>query len=147
MPRRILNWDNAAVHWAIAQVGKPFAWGETDCVSLLRGMLAEIYGEPIGSNHSYADLPSALAVTKLTGGPRQVLWQLGADTLPGLPYANTGDVLIAPPREDEPFESVMPVITDKYLFTQPDSTVLLLPLQLAPDDATAYRLPFAWGEA
>jgi hypothetical protein len=70
-----------------------------------------------------------------------VLYQLGATELPSLSYATTGDVLIAPPREDEPFESVMPVITNKYLFTQPDGLVQLLPLTVAPDDAIAYRVP------
>jgi hypothetical protein len=59
---RDLNWQNKAVTWAIAQTGQPFQWGATDCVSLLRGMLEAMYGEPVGPPHTYDDLPSAISV-------------------------------------------------------------------------------------
>jgi hypothetical protein len=144
MPTRVLNWDTQTVTWAIAQLGKPFCWGETDCVSLLRGMLQIMYGEPVGPTDPYDDLRSACEVHRLTGGVWRVLKSFGSSELLGVTYASTGDVLLASPREDEPFEAVMPVINDKYLFTEPGGLVQLMPLRFAPDDTVAYRLPHVW---
>jgi hypothetical protein len=140
--RRVLNWDVNATLWAIDQVGKPFVWGETDCVSLLRRMLAVMYGEPVGPPLAYHSLNSAIDVSRELGGVRKVLTDLGAVPLDLIAYANTGDVLVDVRRAgDDPFEPVLPVITDKFLFTEPDGLVQLLPLHAAPLEAVPYRLP------
>jgi hypothetical protein len=144
MPRRIRNWDVQATLWALDQVGKPYAWGETDCGSLYLSLLSEIYGEPLLEDCRYDSIFGAMAVHERTGGALAALTALGAAPLELRAYANTGDVLIAPPREDEPFDAVMPVITDRYLFTEPDGLVQLLPLAAAPADALPYRLPYEW---
>lgn len=145
MPRRILNWDVEATHWAVAQLGQPFTWGATDCGSLTRAMLAVMYGEDLlPPGLTYTGLREAVDLDRSEGGVRGVLAALGAHALPGLLYANTGDVLIASPRDDEPFEAVMPVITDRFLLTAPDGVVLAVPLLQAPLDAVPFRVPHEW---
>lgn len=141
--RRVPNWDVKATNWATAQLGKPFVWGETDCCSLLRQMWEEMYGEPL-MPLLYQSLAAALVFSESVGGVRQVLHNLGCTPLDVIPRANTGDVLIAAPRDDEPFDAVMPVITDQFLFTEPTGLVQLLPLDAAPLDALPYRLAYEW---
>lgn len=139
--RRVLNWDCKATTWAIEQVGKPFVWGETDCCSLLVGMWEVMYGEPVVSL-PYRSLADAVLFSESVGGVRSVLRDLNCTTLDLIVYANTGDVLVDVKRAgDDPFESVLPVITDKFLFTEPGGLVRLLPLHSAPLAATPYRLP------
>lgn len=141
--RRVRNWDCLAVEWAIQQVGKPFVWGETDCASLLTGMLGVMYRK-LPPLPRYASLRDAMDIWEQTGGVKPVLLEWGSQPLPTVAYANTGDVLIASPRDDEPFDAVMPVITDKYLFTEPNNTVQLIPLANVPVDAVPYRVPHVW---
>jgi hypothetical protein len=138
--RRVRNWDVQVTHWAIAQVGKPFVWGETDCVSLLRGLMRCLYGKTYGPALEYHTLREALNVEEQTGGARKVVLDLEPTVLP-LSYASTGDVLIDQRREGDPFEAVLCVITDKALFSEPDSVVKLIPLSTVPPGVTLYRLP------
>ena len=144
MPKRIRNWDNAVVKWATTQRGRPFVWGQTDCVSLYRNALQVMYGEPIGPGLTYHSLPSALAASAECGGIRKVLLELGAVPLESAAYANTGDVLIDVLRDGDAFESTLPVITDKIMFADPEGVIVLVPLRDAPRDVTAYRMPYGW---
>lgn len=132
---RVLNWDVLATKWAIEQVGKPFVWGETDCVSLMRQMAEIINGEPFGT-HRYTSLRGALDVQEATGGICQALRDAGAVEI-RRSYATTGDVIVA---DDEPFPAVLLVITDKALFADHDQGVRLIPLSSVSPDATVYRL-------
>lgn len=143
MPRRILNWDVEVTGWAIRQLDRPFAWGSTDCASLARAMLEVMYRDDLlPTLPAYSDRRGAEAVWRATGGARSILALLGAVPLPALLHANTGDFLVAEPRSDEPFEALIPVITNQMLITEPDRLVRLVPLIAHPTDAVAWRLPF-----
>lgn len=45
--KKVENWQNKLIAWAVSQEGRPFISGETDCASLCKHGLEVIYGEDI----------------------------------------------------------------------------------------------------
>lgn len=41
------DWRAVLHEWARTVQGKPYVWGETDCVSLTRNLLAQLFGEDL----------------------------------------------------------------------------------------------------
>lgn len=142
MTQRLNNWDLLAVEWAMSQIGRPFLWGETDCASLVRGMLLAMYGEePFGDTPPYRDHLEALEIIRSRGSVLEHLVRIGA-TPHALPFAQTGDVCVAPGDGD--FDSVSPIVAGRLLVTMPGECISTVPLWQAPEQATCYRVPHAW---
>ena len=91
------NWERQLIEWADRQVGRPFAWGQTDCCALAHGALALLHHAgpalPV-----YRDRASAAAVIAHLGGAEGVAAWLGA--LGGqsgeLGLIQHGDIVIRP---------------------------------------------------
>ena len=95
---RVPDWEAALVRYANEQTGRPFAYGETDCGSLVVGALAVMYTEPPLPSPRYGDLRQALhIVAGLEDGVVGVMAHAGARTLTAR-YAQAGDVVVWPDK-------------------------------------------------
>jgi len=91
------NWDVALQAWADAQVGQPYAWGHTDCVSLAIAAIRVLY--PQQDPAALPAFPSKAAALRALAADPDLLVQslewLGAVPL-ALGYTQAGDLLVAP---------------------------------------------------
>lgn len=145
MPPRIPNWDLALLEWAERQLGRPFAWGTTDCTTLLHDGLAVMYGGPVGPEiPAYDTLAGATRVLKQLGGAVPQLLQMGAERV-GPGFARSGDVVVIPAAEGEITDVAALVVRARTLTVAPGETVEWGPIP-APDAPAAYvlRLPHGW---
>ena len=89
----VLTDTDALREFVQCEVGQPFAWGRTDCVSLvLRGLAA--MGTPAPSV-CWGSRREALQVYRATGGPVQFFREAGW-TRASVSHAVTGDLVVVP---------------------------------------------------
>jgi hypothetical protein len=93
----IANWDVLLAEWAAAQVGRPFVWGETDCVSLTCAGLAVVLGRPFFPKPAYSSEAAAKQLVPFGGRLGQQLALLGR-RVPEL-MAQSADVVVIPADE------------------------------------------------
>jgi Domain of unknown function (DUF6950) len=143
MTERVRNWSQLLMHWANSLNGAAFAWGETDCCTLVREALMRLYGEDITPQvPRWASKTEALAVGAdftLTA----VLGVLGA-TVTTLSYRDGGDVLVGPVLpETDPWPYVsLSLPTGDLLNSHPESGVRILPFREVPETTVVYQVPW-----
>jgi len=94
--RRRAGWEFSLVEYAMAQRGRPFVWGDTDCFSLARGALEVVYeSDPLADVGAYGSASEAGAVLRAVGHPADALRERGATLVP-LGMAQQGDLLLMP---------------------------------------------------
>lgn len=144
---RLPNWDAELVRFARAELGQPWAWGHRDCASLIRRGLEAMYGAEIWPGPHWDSRSSAIGALRDHGGVLAVLLRdLGAETVP-VPFARTGDVLVAPAAEDDVTDNAWLLVTGHLLGVNPGDTVRLWPLEECPPEALALRVPAVLGGA
>lgn len=134
---RVANWDSVLRAWAATQLGAPYVWGRTDCVSLTTTGLQQLYPAPLGLPAfptKHAALRALLEDPALLAG---TLTALGAVAV-ALPFAQAGDVLEPPPDLDEP--AVLLCLGAATLATAPAEGVHLVPTLALPPTTRAWRL-------
>jgi hypothetical protein len=96
------DWRTRLGAWATTQVGKQFVWGQTDCASLAREALCQMFGRdliPVAVDYSTAY--GATRALAQFGDIGSYLEELGAErTTPA--FLRAGDIVLM----DEPTEAV-----------------------------------------
>lgn len=149
-PTRATNWEQRLARWVRTQRGRPFEWGETDCVSLVRGAVAIVRGETPwrlagGASRAegwYTTVRGAREAYAATGGVERVLCDdIGAAPV-GHAYVTTGDIVASDPKDDEPWGAVGVVLDIRVLSSDPERGVTLDPWHALKEIfPRAYRLP------
>ncbi len=95
--RRVHGWEAALVAYADAQLGRSFAWGSTDCGSLVHGGLAAMYAVAPLLHPLYNSLKGARERFTAMGG--DVAAWLGANGAEAVTrhYMQAGDVVLLRP--------------------------------------------------
>lgn len=97
---RLRDWRRRLTTWASQQVGLPFVWGETDCASLVRSALTEMYGADVFPHlPKWTTAREALAVLQAHGSVEAILLNAGAE-LVTMPFIRAGDIVVLPDQED-----------------------------------------------
>jgi len=97
--RRVANWSQKLVAFAIEQRELAFEWGRTDCGSLVRRGLELVFGEPVLELAGYASELEAERTMKQLGEAATFFESQGAvNEL--LSRASGGDVVIRPGIDD-----------------------------------------------
>jgi len=128
---RTLNWQAALAQWAQGIVGRPFAWGETDCHALALDAIRAMYveGDPIRDGWpEWRSLGDAARLYASGWSPVDALERrgFGAVVREGPSFARAGDLLVAP---DTPFWRVGVVVPGaKVVSSRVDEAVTVLPL-------------------
>lgn len=143
--QRVLNWDIKLMELALAVVGQPFTWGETDCASLVRRAMTEMYGEDpwAGAFAGYDSLLSAQKALRDSGGVAAQLRALKAEEIPRN-FLQQGDVLIAPPLGEDFADNVFLMVGDQLLSATVEEGVVMRPLGTASEEAYILRMPYGW---
>ena len=97
--RRVPNWSQKLVAFAIEQRELAFEWGRTDCGSLVRRGLELVFGEPVLELAGYASELEAERTMKQLGEAATVFESQGAAS-ELLSRASGGDVVIRPGIDD-----------------------------------------------
>jgi len=103
MMMRRYDWRSRLHRWASAQVGRPFAWGVTDCGTLARAALEEMFGQSVGTDFLPPHWESALAATRVVtaaGGMGPILRRLGAEEVPAIAFTRVGDIVVLTDAEE-----------------------------------------------
>jgi hypothetical protein len=98
-PPRVLNWELALHDYCRTIVGRSYAWGETDCVSLWRRAQACMRGVDDATTlfpvlGAWTSATSAARRWTELGGPVKGFLACGAVGLPPT-FAQSGDALVA----------------------------------------------------
>ena len=97
--KRVPNWSQKLVAFAIEQRELAFEWGRTDCGSLVRRGLELVWGEPILGGPDYWSIASAEDTMKTLGEAATFFESQGAAS-ELLSRASGGDVVIRPGIDD-----------------------------------------------
>lgn len=141
---RVRNWDLALLEWRRSVLGEPFAWGETDCGSLVRGAARALYDrDPFEGVRSYRSRFGALRAHVETGGLEPALRAAGAEEV-GLGFARQGDVMIEPPADGRPMGGAGVVVGSEVVVCpegEAVTTTSLRAIRRRGPDVRAMRLP------
>ena len=97
--KRVPNWSQKLVAFAIEQRELAFEWGRTDCGSLVRRGLELVFGEPVLELAGYASELEAERTMKQLGEAATFFESQGAAS-ELLSRASGGDVVIRPGIDD-----------------------------------------------
>ncbi|HEX8693400.1 MAG TPA: hypothetical protein VF746_13330 [Longimicrobium sp.] len=137
--KRAENWDVRLHHWAAGRVGRRFAWGRTDCASLVRQAARVMYGQEVfASVPRWASARQAVEAMRVSGGVRPSLQRLQAWCLP-LGFAQSGDVAVGPEQGGEAQTAV--VVDGRALVSTRAEGVRLVPLSELSAGVLLWRLP------
>lgn len=132
------NWDVALLQWAARQEGRPYVWGETDCIALAVAAVRVLYP----AAPTLPRFPSKMAALRaIAGAPaliRDTLIAAGAVPL-ALGFAAIGDLLVPPPDLDEP--AVLVGLGGWALVSSPADGVRRVPVAALPPATLAWRFP------
>lgn len=134
---RVANWDVELCLWARDQRGRPYAWGATDCGSLLQGALCVIYGDGAPKLGVWDSLEAARATLKALGGIRGAARILGARKVGGA-FMRSGDVLTV---RGGHVARIHVAAGGKLLTSTVEDGVALVPPAAILGTATLWRLP------
>ena len=137
---RVLNWRTRLIEWGLAQVGKKFKWGVTDCATLARRSLQECFGTDVApSVPTYATRRRAARALKKHGSPKSILLRLGAEERP-ITFARAGDIILLPDEQEVIGGEAYGVWLDgACLLSGPDG-VRLIPARDMPPESVAFSL-------
>lgn len=125
--------------FAVAEVGKPLAWGETDCASLVRRGHLVYFGTDLYEGlPSWTTLTGARRALAATGGVESVLLKRGARAVP-LAFAQAGDVVVGGGDDDEGLPFAGLVTGGKVLTATVALGVLWHEVAACPDGARLLR--------
>lgn len=96
---RPANWDVALATWAGDQLGRPFVWGETDCVTLCFAGLERVAGHAVVAVPKYTTEAEARQLVPFGGRLGQQMAILGYQVQPT--FAQSGDVVVLPASDGE----------------------------------------------
>ena len=134
---RLRTWDVDLEQWAATQIGKPFAWGTTDCVSLVIKGQALIYDVDVFQIPKYKSKAKALRTLVNFKAMRSVLE--GCARQVGRGFLQAGDiVLVGKGCSELETDGLLLVIRDYALATSPVAGVLAVPLDAIPIKSTTY---------
>ncbi len=97
--KRVPNWSQKLVAFAIEQCKLPFEWGSTDCGSLVRRGLELVWGAPILELGDYSSEIEADRMMKRLGAAATFFESQGGN-VELLSRASGGDVVIRPGIDD-----------------------------------------------
>lgn len=132
------NWDVALLQWATQQEGRPYAWGETDCIALALAAVGVLYPAPpplprfpskVAALRALAEAPDLIVATPAAAGAAPL----------ALGFAAIGDLLVPPPDRDEP--AVLVGLGGWALASSPADGVQRVPVAALPPATIAWRLP------
>lgn len=126
---RVENWDTWLVQFANEMRDREFVWGETDCVTIMRGGLKAILGrDPLkGKLQSWKSQIGALrAFKRIAFSPTILLADTGAvRVLPN--FASSGDVAIGPETDKNNLPSISLLLPGrKALVSTPETGVIII---------------------
>lgn len=99
--RRCRDWRARLHAWSQTVKGQPFAWGKTDCATLVRQALFEMFGaEVVPQLPRWDSATAALRVLREYGPPGKILLDAGAE-LTTLPFMRAGDIVVADSPEED----------------------------------------------
>ena len=131
------SWDVDLERWGAKQIGKPFAWGTTDCASLVIKGQTLIYDHDVFHAPKYKSRPRALRTLANVNGLRSVLKKYTSQV--GRRFLQAGDVvLVGKGCSELDTDGLLLVIRDYALGTSPVSGVLAVPLDAIPIKSTTY---------
>jgi len=119
---RVLNWDGRLVAWAKEMVGRPFVWGETDCITLAIEAIEIIHPGQIKFDLPFWDSKkTAIVAIKKINGFSAYMEKHGAVKIESELLARAGDLLVAPSVDS--IEGCQVVIGGKIISSRPDEGV------------------------
>lgn len=137
--KRTQTWEVDLVAWAEAARGKPFIWGETDCVSLARQAVRAVYGEDPAPDLAYNSLREAMAVLAERDLPTR-LGAAGFMLVEGGPiFAQNADLVVGADPETPNFPAVAVHVAGRWVVTSPERGVEIGPATL-PWGLRLYRM-------
>lgn len=94
------QWRTRLLAWADGVRGQPYAWGRTDCASLARAALDEMFCRSVTAHiPRWTSKRTALRALADVGGIDTALRGLGAE-LVTLPFARAGDIIVTTDPDD-----------------------------------------------
>ena len=140
MDRRA-NWPHWLATWAEGMLGKPFAWGVTDCHALALAAFAVIHGVRPPEAPTWASRDEADALIAEGWDPLKALPRLGAVRVePG--FCRPGDVAVEPPKEATGYPGVLVALgMGRFLTGAPGAVVHIVTHDEIDPAATFWR----WG--
>jgi len=138
---RVRNWDVKIMDWQADMLGRPFAWGQTDCGSLVRSALSVVYGEdPVPHLDWYETQTGAIRLFGETDGISGAILDLGAEETT-LAFARQADIAIEAPSEDNRLGGAG-VVVDRAVVVCPEGEeVVRSPIGRLPRDLLTLRVP------
>lgn len=92
---RAEHWDRLLVEWAQLRLNRAFAWGETDCATLVREAVQVMTGRPFATDIAYRSITGAARTWLRTGGTAAYLRHAGLTPVP-LVEMRHGDIMVVP---------------------------------------------------
>ena len=135
---RVPRWDVDLEQWAAKQIGQPFKWGVTDCVSLAIKGQRLIYGVDVFHIQPYKSKAKALRLlvdNLLESRLRASCIEVGRR------YLQAGDIaLVDKGCSEMGTDGLLLVIRDYALLTEPSVGVVAVPLDAIPMESTYWRV-------
>jgi hypothetical protein len=129
MRAKSLDWQQRLVDFAVAELGKPYVVGETDCHMLAwRALELAFETHPVSSPVTWGSLREALRLREEGIGVSSVLRAAGAVLLASPRACSYGDIVVEPmdPEGDQHFPPVLIGLGPRrYLTSDADSGVYL----------------------
>lgn len=101
MMHRLQDWRSHLVKYAAEIEGKPFEWGSTDCGSVARRALIEMFGPAMAMEIPiWTSVREALLILEQLGSLEEYLLELGAEKASPA-FVRAGDILISNEPEEE----------------------------------------------
>lgn len=135
--KRLRTWDVELEQWAAGMIGEPFAWGRTDCASLVIKGQRIIYGVDVFHTPAWKSKAKALRTLVDVKGFRAVLKRYANQV--GRRFLQAGDiVLVGKGCSELQTDGLLIVIRDYALASSPDLGVLSVSLDAIPVKSTTY---------
>lgn len=140
MSNRVDNWDRRLVEFAATVVGRPFKWGQTDCASIVRRGLTQVFSQDVWKGHvgEWKTKRGALGVSGRTE-PQEALRASGAVEV-GKHYAWSGDVALGDSVDDHGMLQVALLLpTRKAMTSTPENGVVIVDKLKLAEGTTFWR--------
>lgn len=139
------HWETRLVAWADTVLGKPYVWGETDCLSLAATAVREITGTPLPVPSYRSALAARQEVARVLEEHETIgaaLQHHGARWIGSAAWAQPGDLLVWEPTAEWPFPEVAVVVGVHIVTADEHRGVVREPLTrvVRDDDASVYRV-------
>lgn len=139
------GWEIALAAWADDVVGKPYTWGQTDCLSLAASAILAMTRTALALP-PYRSAATAKQQVEVVldehGSIGGALLAQGARRIGGASWAQPGDLLVWEPTDEWPFPEVAVVVGHKAIAADEAHGVCVQPLTVVVRDpaVTLYRV-------